>query len=504
MGLISDAVTIRRGGSPIALPQQQGSLLNTQGTYLQYAQRGYAGNEIVYAAIELLASSAGEPHITGRRKRRNSPTYNELKAKGVQRPNAWLVRNSYVEELPNHPLVTLLNNPNPFMSRGQLWGTVVMDRCLSGNAYLLKARTKVGNAVGELWRLRPDRVKVIPHPTDFIEGYEYDNGKEKVRLAKEDVIHFKTRNPMNDYYGMPPLAVIWPRISIDAYMRSFLSTFFESGGTGPGSILTVKQRVSQEAKDQIRDRFRRQFGGSAGFHEMLILDQAESAYQQLGLNRGLRDALPKEINDVQESRIAMVFGIPGSILGLLIGYESSSYANKRADWQVLWDVTVAPMLSDMDDVLNLCLVPDFAGIDEVYFDLDDIKALQEDVDAVQERTRKNLQVGGISLEEFRDAIGMDPDVDEGTFYVPSNVKVTPIEKMGEEPPPPAPPPQLPAPEPDEAEEMMAEMEQKALAEARCSNCGRLLGRIVTGARFDCPRCKAVTIVVNGVLTTPNE
>jgi hypothetical protein len=119
----------------------------------------------------------------------------------------------------------------------------------------------------------------------------------------------------------------------------------------------------------------------------------------------------------------MAFRIPGSIIGLLIGYESSSYANKRQDWQVFWDLTMTPELSDMDDVLNLKLVPQFGGIDDVCFDLSDIKALQEDVDKVQDRWRKNLGAGAAFWEEARDGMGLDPEA-EGTLLVPSNM--TPI------------------------------------------------------------------------------
>jgi len=68
---------------------------------------------------------------------------------------------------------------------------------------------------------------------------------------------------------------------IDNYMKSFLKTFFERGGTGPGAVLAIKQRLTPEAKDSIRDKFKRQFGGSAGSHELLALDQAEATYTPL-------------------------------------------------------------------------------------------------------------------------------------------------------------------------------------------------------------------------------
>lgn len=443
MGLIADIVrNAFTPPVPVAASSMWTGGNSGPQTYAQFARKGYAGNEIVFSAIELLASSAAEPHITGRRWRRESPSIRaeetRLAARGhsLIEINASLIRNGFILQVPDHPLVRLLNAPNPFMSRGQCWSTVVMDRYLGGNAYLLKARYQDGpfkGAVGELWRLRPDRIRIVPDKETFCK-YEYTiPGTTAITFEHRDVMHFKTRNPLDDYYGMPPLLTISKRIDIDNFMAGFLQGFFERGGTGPGSILTVKQKLSEQSKTDIRDRFHKQFGGPGGWHEMMILDQAESTYQQMGLNRGLRDALPAELDHMSEARIAMVFGIPGSILGLLIGYESSSYANKRADWQVLWDVTMAPLLCDLDDVLNLSMVPEFGGIDEVYFDLSDIKALQEDVDKLHDRARKNFQVGGWSFEEFRDATGMDPNPTEGTFFVIAGSSPTAIENIiGEE------------------------------------------------------------------------
>jgi hypothetical protein len=67
--------------------------------------RAYMGNEIVYAAIEMLATSAGEPHIIGRKWQRNSPTFREeiraeaarLRAKGLSIRDAKerMIRNGF-------------------------------------------------------------------------------------------------------------------------------------------------------------------------------------------------------------------------------------------------------------------------------------------------------------------------------------------------------------------------------------------------------------------------
>ena len=409
----------------------------------QQAARAYSGNEIVSSALDLISKSAGEPQIIGRRWRRGRTQIRaemrRLNAFGIKNrvgarmADAALVRNGFWEEVDGHPLVKLLNQPNPYRSRSQFWGEVCLDRYLAGNAYVLKARYTDGpleGAVAELYRLRPDRVNPVPGDMEagepFIKRYDYTVDARTIRpIAAKDIIHFRANDPLDPYRGLSPVAAILERVDIDRYMRNFLGTFYARGGASVGAVLNVKGKMDQALKDDIRTRFRRIFGG--GQYDILVSNADELTYTPLGLDRGLRDALPKEIDAVTEARIAMKLGIPGSILGLLIGYESSSYANKRQDWQVFWDITMAPLLSDFDDVLNLSLMDEFGGIDEVAFDLSDIRALQEDSEALKESARKDWMAGLVGFHESRTAIGYppDPDMDEifalsrASSYIPT-------------------------------------------------------------------------------------
>jgi HK97 family phage portal protein len=397
------------------------------GNFTTFA-RAYSNNDLVFAAIELLSTSASEPHIVGHRWRRNRAqirgAQQVLNRLGIQQRhwNTMLVHNRYLEEVPEHPLVRLLNNPNPLKTRFEFWSTFIMDRYLAGNSYALKARVPGAGNVVQLWRLRPDRVSLVTDARGMVTGYEYRlAGAAPEVYAANDIIHWKTRNPFDDRIGMPPLMAVANRIDIDNFMSGFLRRFYEGGGLGPGAILTVKNKLSDDAKTMVRDRLRH-LGRTA---ETLVIDNSEVDYKKLGLDRGLRDALPSEIEAQTSARIAMAFGIPGSIIGLVIGYETSSYANKRQDWQVLWDVTLAPLYADLDDLLNKALIDEFGGIDQVCFDLSEIHALQEDEDALQDRARKNFLAGLWSFEEARSATGVDPNVAEGTFFVPASSFPTP-------------------------------------------------------------------------------
>lgn len=395
--------------------------------------RVYMTNEIVNAAIRLLATSAAEPCIIGRRWRRERPTYASARLAGpkAMMRRVHLLQNRFVEETPNHPLVYIMNNPNPYTTRAKFMRQLVMDRYIGGNAFVLKARGELRNVL-ELWRLRPDRVKVITDDRGLPVAYLYTVGDTKTLYPAEDIIHFTEEHPLSDHLGLSPVSVILPRAEADNYMRSMLGQFYAGGGTGPGAILTTSGRLPEPVKEEIRAGLRRLLNNPGAFRETLILEQGSSTYERLGLERGLTDAVPKEVNAVMESRIGLPFGIPGSILGLLIGYESSSYANKRADWQVLWDVTMTPLMADFDDGFTRSLCPEFGGIDELEFNLGDIRALQEDIDDLVERNLKIWTAGLGGWHETRAAVGLDPNSgQDDLFNVPTSGDLLPFEQLGE-------------------------------------------------------------------------
>ncbi len=168
-------------------------------SYHRNAREGYMLDEIVFDCVEFRATSAGEPPIVA-------------------------YRHGSDEKLDQHPAVALLNNPNPFMGR-----TLSMFTDIGGNAYVEKVRSAAGKVV-ELWPLRPDRMRVIPDRQKFIGAYRYEIGEQWFTIPAENVIHFKTRHPLDDYYGLPPLAVIAGRVDLDVWTRRFTESFFRNAG----------------------------------------------------------------------------------------------------------------------------------------------------------------------------------------------------------------------------------------------------------------------------------
>lgn len=379
--------------------------------YETFAREGYAQNEIVYACVEELATSAAEPQFRALRRVHNADG------------------SSALEPHDDHDVLRLLERPNPFMDRFALLSTLIMHRSVAGNAYWEKVRSGAGRVV-ELWPLRPDRVRVIPDATTYIAGYMYEIGGVKYQLPARDVIHFRNRHPLDDYYGLPPLAVAAGRVDLDNWARAFTAAFFRNAGV-PSGLLTVRQALDPEDKRLLRDRYRQELGGPAGWHSLWLLEENEATYTQLGLPMGDRGVALPSLDEMTEARIAMCFGVPLSLIGARLGMASSSYANRRADIREFWENTLRPIYVEIASRLTLDLAPEFSDVERIEFDLTTVSALAEDQDAVHARIREDVKAGLMTLEEGRVALGLteEPDGARRTYYIPANIVPTPADQL---------------------------------------------------------------------------
>lgn len=385
--------------------------------YQTLASEGYATNALVYACINELATSVSEPAMQAK----------------------WAGQWRKLDDGGNNPaiqLLSLLARPNDWMDHAMFWSAVVMYRSISGNAYALKERDNLGRVIG-LWLLRPDRISIVPDARRFISRYEYNIGDvQPVALAPEDVIHWKTPNPLDEFYGHPPLKGIAKAVDLDNYSFEFVGEYFTNAGV-PSGIMAIKGRLDDALKQEIRSRLSRDHGQGKRFGT-LVIDGAEATYTAMTAALGSQGLVLPELNKIVEARITGALGVPPTLVGTVIGTEASSYGNKKSERESFWNETMKPLYRELVGPLNRSLVTDFRGVQEVAFDLSTVGALLPDADALHARVRSDATAGLISLEEAREVLGYKPELPSGhTFLIPSNLTQTPAEDVGV-PPEPAP------------------------------------------------------------------
>lgn len=382
-------------------------------SYERFAREGYQRNELVWACVDQLCTSVAEPRLKAYRK--------PSKPDGDPIP---------VEQ---HPILDLFERPNPFMSRTMYWQMAMMYRSIAGNGFVEKVRSRLG--VVELWWWRPDRVKVIPDAKTFVKGYQIQVGADIFELPAADVIHFKNRTSLDEFYGMPPMQPAANRVDTDNYMREFTRSFFTNAGV-PAGLLNIQMKQNAQERELIRARFRQDYAGPSGWHNLMVVDGTEASYTQMGMPLGDRGIAMPELDAINEARICACFGVPLSLVGAKLGMSSSSYANRVADQKSFWEITLIPIYREFAATINTYLVPEFDGVDYVEFDMDDVQALEEDRNEFHDRVRKDFTAGLLGRQQTRDLLGYpEPDKDD-VYLVP--VAMTPEPVTPEPEPAPAP------------------------------------------------------------------
>ncbi len=431
MGLLTDTIRAlvpsRKSAVGATVPFfQDGKAQLPNFQYETLVREGYTKNEIVFACIEEWATDIAEPDIIA-----------------VQGD----------ETLDAHPALDLLSNPNPWLSFSALVSGIEMYLRIAGNAYIEKVRAGATNVV-QLWLLRPDRVRIIPDRQKYIGGYEYRYGAETYVLPPEDVIHLKTRHPLDDFYGMPPLMAAAARTDIDNFMRDTVKSFLQNSGI-PGGVLTLSQTLSTQEKELLRTRFRTDFGGRNAGNILLAENNASADWKPMAMPLGARGLVIPELDEIDEARIAMVYRVPLSLVGARLGMSSSSYGNRRSDREFFTEQQLVPEWGSLASSLTRGLMLEFRDAKtRIKFDLDTVRALSTDRDALHKRVSQTFMSSLTSFEESRDALGYPRTVKpDDIFLVPSNmVPMKASDLLAAEPAAPAPAPSpngkvVPQPEP---------------------------------------------------------
>lgn len=325
------------------------------------------------------------------------------------------------QPIPNHAAIDLLNRPNPFFSGATLLKAFAMSWITSGNVYFLKGRNMFGQVV-QLWHIPPWMIapRWPEDGSEFISYYEYQTDGAIARIAVEDVIHFRDgADPVNmGRTGLSPVASVLREVCGDNEVAVFQYLLLKAGGVPPVSLALKDGQISTQFDPTVvkQDYIRSTSGDARG--KVFVSNRAVEI-TKLGFNPSELDL--KVLRHLPESRFASVIGIAKETLGFGAADESSTYNNVTSADERSIQTYAKPLWEFIGDELTHQLRAD-VGLrrnHRIAFDLRQIAALQEDQNALHDRANKDLASGGITVNEYREMIGLEARPD-GEVYLRSN------------------------------------------------------------------------------------
>lgn len=333
------------------------------------------------------------------------------------------VDSQQVEPVEDHPILALMAEPEPGMVGNLLWGWVIQDYKLFGNAYLRKQRLSgPGSQVVALQYLPQDMVRPVGDGRKPLTHYVYTTDGRAYELPIEDVIHFRYgRDPSDMRLGRSTVQAVLREIATDNVASSAAFGLLSNGAmpsiiVGPDASGSAQVDISPDDARQVKQSLRENLtGDNAGGIVVMSgpykLDKVSLSPNELALD---------SIRRVPEERICSALGLNPMVLGLGSGLERSTYSNYERAQQAAWEDGMVPLMRAVADTLTVALLPDFPESqegDKVEFDLANVRALADDRQAEAERAER-LYKGGISdRAEAKRIAGLEPaPEDEGAMF----------------------------------------------------------------------------------------
>lgn len=329
-------------------------------------------------------------------------------AQGVAAPDWHLyrpVRPGERTEVEQHEARDLWNSPNPFYTQAELIESSQQHLDLVGEAWWVLLRA--GRRPAEIWPVRPDRMKPVPHRTEYIAGYVYTMGAEKIPLEREDVIFLRLPNPLDPYRGLGPVQSILADLDSERFSALWNRNFFMNSAE-PGGIIEFADGIEDEDEfERLRDRWNRQHQGVARSHRVAILERGHWVDRKFSM----RDMQFEQMRKVNRDLILGAFGFPKHILGIA---EDVNRANAEAAELMFSRWIVRPRLERIRQALNERLLPLFGG--GLEFDFED--PTPADRALALEEAKVGFATQALTTNEIRRRLGEADRPDGNAITVP--------------------------------------------------------------------------------------
>lgn len=362
---------------------QPGKPVWTERSYMQLSDEAYRKNVIAYRAIGLISQAAASVKF-------ELYEVNDTEQKTKQH---------------HHPLMQLLQSPNPRMARGEFFEALYAYRMIAGNAYMLATGAQ-NEPPKELYTLRPDRVQVVAGTHGMPMAYDYTVDASTRRYDVDTltghsrILHLKQFNPLSDWYGMSPIEAA--AYSIDQHNEAAKwNQALLQHGAKPSGALMVKNEQGGKLEDsqynRLKEQMESEFSGSENAGRPLLLEG--------GLEWVEMSLSPKDMDFIESKHssardIALAFGVPPQLLGIP---GDNTYSNLAEARLALWEQSILPLLHNVVGELNAWLVPQFGNHLVLEFDENSISALAPRREAVWNRVR---QADFLTVNEKRQAVGL--------------------------------------------------------------------------------------------------
>src|SRR5690606_1691509 len=191
------------------------------------------------------------------------------------------------------------------------------------------------------------------------EGYKV----AKTIFKPEDVIHFRGYSPIDARMGVSPLETLRTRLAEEYQATLYREQLWRNGARLSGYLQRPADAPewSRAAKERFRAQWAAQYSGDGSQVGGTPILEDGMTYVPAAVNP--RDAQYVESRKLTREEVTAAYHVPLTLVGIL---DNATYSNITEQHKMMYQDTLGPWLTMIEQELMLQLVPDFAGGEDLY------------------------------------------------------------------------------------------------------------------------------------------
>ena len=233
------------------------------------------------------------------------------------------------------------------------------------------------------------------------------SGRGPGEYLPQDVVHIRgipDRRYLN-FYGLDLTPSALRLVQTDIEQTDYTQTTIHNAGTGP---VIAPSKVGGDEVDvrdlrRFRDDIVRDVTGAQRGKPAVIPYGLE--INPVGLSP--RDMLLDSLYKLPETRLAALYGLSATMVGWLVGLENSPWSHLEQAREAEAEEVTTSVCKALAAGLTRELMLEYSPVDAFRFDVDSIRALQEDVDKATSRYVLLVDHGIITEQQAAERLGFE-------------------------------------------------------------------------------------------------
>lgn len=315
------------------------------------------------------------------------------------------------------PLARLIRRPNPRLTQYDWVFGIVADLCIFD--FHLSVKVKL-----------PDGLAIVPVPAEMVEpiggswmwpdGFRI-GGRNGIEVGPADVFYVHGYNPEHRFGGVSPMEALRQVLAADLAAEEYREKFWAHGAQIAGVLKrpATAPQWSSGARDRFLDMWRARYSGfGSEVGGTPLLEDGMEYDAEAGATA--KDSEYTASRKLTREEVAAVYFTSPTMVGIL---DNANYSNVKEFHKGLYQDTLGPTFTQLQQAMWLQLVPDLGNQDLDYLEFNIMAKLAGTFE--EQATIFSTAVGGpwMTRDEARARVNLPQLDDQGTdqLIVPMNV-----------------------------------------------------------------------------------